>query len=72
MRWLRKLKRSYWTKLVNAESRSGEWDWFHPIVNGEKVHIKLVRFDENNHHLDEIIMTEESWKDLVHLIRRIT
>lgn len=80
----RKIKRHHWTKLVNAESESGEWDWFRPIeakliVDGEVKftpikprQIKLVRFDENNHHIDEWVMTEAQWKDLVDLVRRIS
>lgn len=41
-------RKNRWKRLVNAESKTGEWDWFQPIVDGEKSYIKLVRFDDNS------------------------
>jgi hypothetical protein len=82
MKWIKKLRRRHWTQLCNAESESGEWDWFKPlhydIMGGNVVtpsnpeeEIRLCRFDGCD-KLAEWRMSRESWIDLVKLVKRIS
>lgn len=73
-KWFRRFKRGYWTKLINTESRTGEWDWtnFDEPKIEKDFKIRLTRFDKENHFIENIHMSKESWEDLVQMIRRIT
>lgn len=64
----RKLKKGHWSKLVNAESVDGTWDWFNPI--GES-RMRLVKFVDDK-PVTEVDFSAEEWEDLVKLIRRIS
>jgi hypothetical protein len=69
---MRLRRKNRWKRLVIAESKTGEWDWFYPSIEGKKDYIKLVRFANDDSELESLHMTKESWEDLVQLIRRIT
>ena len=62
-----------WEELVNAESETGEWDFFNTgVLNPENnpTPIRLCRFD-GAELIVELLMTKEQWVDLVNLVKRI-
>lgn len=63
-----KSKKVHWSKLVNAESADGTWDWFNPT--GES-RMRLVKFVDDK-PVAEVDFSEEEWIDLVKLIKRIS
>lgn len=63
--------KKHYEKWVNAESKSGEWDWFYPSEDdGSRGDIRLVRFDEDG-PIAEWKMTEEQFDDLSQLILKL-
>lgn len=55
--------------ILNMESFTGEWDFFHSFDNKK---LKLVRFDpENDNRMEELEISYESMDDLLELMLRI-
>jgi hypothetical protein len=61
-------KANHWTSLLNVESKTGEWEL---LLTGGR--IELYRFNENeNNPCLKVEFTEESWRDFISLILRVT
>ena len=70
VQWHKKDTETHWSKLINAESPNGTWDWFNPI---DGTRMKLLKFIGNETEpVAEVDFSVEEWEDLIKLVKRIS